>query len=101
MDLETYSNIYAVKKGYINNTEKYSNGQFINEFIGNTRKGYYFNGKLRIEEQYNKDGLLHGYQKGYDPDGTLCYENNYINDDLKGISRKYFNGQLIFEKNFK
>lgn len=50
-------------------------------FVG-MRTEYDQNGKLEIELPYNTDGNPHGVQRGYWPDGRVCYEMHYENGTL-------------------
>ena len=48
------------------------------KFVG-LRREYDNDGNLELEIPYSENGILHGVQKGYYPNGSLMYEMFYDN----------------------
>ncbi len=57
--------------------------------------------ELRTETPY-KDGVRHGIQKTFYPDGKLYSEVNFTNGNMNGVMKIYFpNGNVKVEANYK
>ena len=66
------------------------------------QKGYYQNGKLKIEYPIDKNGLTTGTVKVYYPSGKIMAEESYKNDKLDGIVKIYDeSGKIISEEFYK
>lgn len=67
------------------------------KFANETRREYYPNGQMEIEETY-RNGQLQGARKFWYPDGTLRGRETYINDSLDGKKEWFYpSGQLEHE----
>lgn len=65
------------------------------EFIGDYKQWYY-DGTPKGTVRFNDEGILHGVSIGYYPNGQLQLEHNYDNDLLVGLYREYGDdGSLI------
>lgn len=62
---------------------------------------YYGDGRIAREWNY-KDGVPHGLNREWRPDGTLEYMRNFKDGQLDGVRRQYFeNGRIFKEENYK
>lgn len=67
------------------------------KFANETRREYYPNGQLEIEETY-RNGQLQGARKIWYPDGKLRGRETYVNDSLDGKTEWFYpSGQIEHE----
>lgn len=70
------------------------------EFEGNLKQ-YYENGTLMADLNFDNKGKFDGVQKYYDKNGALEGEENYKNGLKNRVFRKYKNGEIVKEEEFK
>lgn len=78
-----YESFY--ENGNIKEISNYQSGQ-----LSGSRKLYFENGSVEIEELYNTEGKLQGNYKVFYPDGKLQLEKEYDNNIIIGKIKIYY-----------
>jgi antitoxin component YwqK of YwqJK toxin-antitoxin module len=88
----------SMKVFYPHKDIKFS-GQWRHGLPMGTHTSYFENGKKEWEARYNSDGVLHGDQQGWYPDGTFETKQFRKNGHLVGTSRWFYsNGEIKDER---
>jgi antitoxin component YwqK of YwqJK toxin-antitoxin module len=94
----------GVKSGYYHHLDEkgllLEEAHYLNDQLHGTRRLFYEDGSVRIEETYDK-GDFHGAYRDYYPDGVLDSEGEYVRNEMVGLWRRHYpNGQLMEEVTF-